>query len=202
MNILKRQHFTSNILSIFLILIGIILLFTKENADMLLTYFLGSVAAFIGAIKLIIFISSGAIYRKNDDLLESIFLLAFGMALIINNKIIFQNIPIIVGLFLTIKASFILSEAIDYKKLNIKNWLIDIIFLSFIIFYAILLLFFTKNISINNALNIISLGLISDGLCSIILASITFKKTNHKKINAELLEGIAKYSNYENMINR
>ena len=124
MNTLMKKAFKSSIItSVFLLILGLLLIIASEATIISISYVIGSILILIGVIGMINYIRSFNSELRNElDLIYGLVTIILGMLIITNPKAIASIIPFILGLIIIISSATKLHYAFQLKSDNNELW--------------------------------------------------------------------------------
>jgi len=143
MNIFMNKVFRSSIItSIFLLILGLLLIISSEATIISISYIIGSILVLLGVIGIINYIRTFKSKYKNElDFIYGIVTIILGLLIIANPKAIASIIPFILGLVIIISSATKLQYAFQLKSSKNNLWKSTLILSILTTILGILLLF-------------------------------------------------------------
>lgn len=122
-NLMKKFFRSSMITSLFLIILGILLIFQSELTIISISYVIGAVLVVIGVLAIIKFIRNTNKEIKSDlDIVYGVVTIILGSLVIVHPQAIASIIPIILGICIVISSATKLQYSFELKANNNNLW--------------------------------------------------------------------------------
>lgn len=126
-NLMNRFFKSSMITSIFLFVLGGLLLFKSEGTIVTISYVIGGILISLGVVAIIRYILNGKGKSSELDILYGIVTIILGTIIISNPKALASIIPIVLGICIVISSSTKLQYAFELKRDNNSLWIMTMV---------------------------------------------------------------------------
>lgn len=126
-NLMNRFFKSSMITSIFLFILGGLLLFKSEGTIVTISYVIGAILISLGVVAIIRYVLNGKEKSTELDILYGIVTIILGVIVISHPKALASIIPIVLGLCIVFSSSTKLQYAFELKKDNNRLWVMTMV---------------------------------------------------------------------------
>ena len=126
-NLMNRFFKSSMITSIFLFVLGGLLLFKSEGTIVTISYVIGAILISLGVVAIIRYVLNGKEKSTELDILYGIVTIILGVIVISHPKALASIIPIVLGLCIVFSSSTKLQYAFELKKDNNRLWVMTMV---------------------------------------------------------------------------
>ncbi len=128
MNNLMNQFFRSSMItSIFLFVLGGLLLFKSEGTIVTISYVIGGILISLGVVAIIRYVLNKKVKSSELDILYGIVTIILGVIIISNPKALASIIPIVLGVCIVLSSSAKLQYAFELKRDNNSLWIMTMV---------------------------------------------------------------------------
>ena len=122
-NLMSRFFKSSFFSSIFLVILGVLLIFESEATIISISYILGAIVIVLGVMEILKYIKEMNSENKNIlDLAYGIICIVFGIVVILHPHAIASIIPFVVGIIIILNSATKLQYSMDLKKNQNELW--------------------------------------------------------------------------------
>lgn len=170
--------------SVFFVVCGIVLLIWPDISMTTFCYALGVMGIIYGVAHIVIYFTKEHVVSIMEmDLVTGIVTTAFGVFVLVNDKIFISILPFAIGVILMLEAVMKLQNSLDLKKLGFRKWWIVLI-AAFAFLGIGLLLVYNPFEAALLMIYVIGASLLADGLidiCTMFLLARLLKKMRKKE---------------------
>ena len=190
MNVFKRIKWAYVLLSVFLLVLGILLVANPDTSMITICRILGGCALAVGVVKIVLYFVrdiEGVAVRY--DFAVGAFTVIVGALLLWRAPTMVGILSVVIGLFILVDCVFKLQVAIDSRRMGASSWWVTLLFTCVCMVMGFLLVFDTFS-GQQVLATVMGISLIADGLqnlCTVIYAAVfvkDVKETVHDAIDA------------------
>ncbi len=168
MNIFQRAKNGILVSGIFLIIVGLILLFFPEGTTRLIAYITAVLLLVLGIAQIIGYLrSEPGMGRHQSSLAAGIMLVIAGLIVYFRAEAVISIIPVIMGIIIAISGVAKLQQAVDLARMKVSRWSTVLVIALLNIVLGVIIIFDPFSTAMT-LLRFVGIGLIYSGLSDVI----------------------------------
>lgn len=177
MNIFQRAKNGILISGVFLIIVGLVLLFFPEETTRMIAYIAAVLLLVMGVSQIIGYLRSDpGMGRHNSSLVAGIFLVIAGLIVYFRAEAVISIIPIILGIIIAISGVAKLQQAVDLARMKVSRWS-TVLAVSLLNIILGVVIFFNPFSTVMTLLRFVGIGLVYSGVSDVIATLYLSRRT-------------------------